>query len=128
MNKDKDKGEVKTVEDKLQDVGQQESPVQPMTPTQDYFTEEIEKTIREMPESEMLRELIALEGTRVWIAILRYNQIRLSHSQGAIFAGDPIKDPTSMLRNQGIMLGLSDMQNAIIILKQEKDDKAAGKE
>jgi len=104
------------------------APVAQMTPTQDYFTKEVETTIREMTEAEMLRELIALEGSRAWFALLKYNQIRLSQSQTAIFSGDPINDPTNMLRNQGIMLGICDLQNAVIILKQEKEEKAAGVE
>lgn len=122
------KENAKTVEEKLMEVGEQEAPVPTITPTQEYFTEELEASMREMSESEMLKELLILEETRAWIAILKYNQIRLVQSQGAIFAGDPIKDPTNMLRNQGVMLGLSDMQNAIIILKKERADKAAGKE
>ena len=100
------------------------SSVPQMTPTQDYFTQEVDTLIREMPEKEMLRELLVLEGTRSWIAILKYNQIRLSQSQTAIFSGDPIKEPTNMIRNQGIMLGISDLQNAVIMLKQERAEEA----
>jgi hypothetical protein len=92
-------------------------------PTQNYFSQDIEKMISEMSEKEMFRELINLEETRAWIAILKYNQIRLQQSQSAIFAGDPIKDPSSMLRNQGVMLGLSDLQNAVILLKQDRDNQ-----
>lgn len=93
--------------------------------TREYFTKEIEGAIREMSEEEMLRELIGIEGTRAWTAILKYNQIRLGHCQSAVFSGDPFKEPTSIARNQGIMLGLSDLQNAIILLKTEQREKAA---
>lgn len=124
----KTKGEAKPVEEVLKEVAEsrQDVPVQPQTSTQEYFTEEIETAIREMTEGEMLRELVNLEGTRAWFAILKYNQVRLQQSQAAVFSGDPIKDPTSMLRSQGVMLGLSDLQNAVIILKQEREKKAAG--
>ncbi len=84
-----------------------------------YFTPEVNRIMHEMSEEEMLQELTNLEGTRVWYAILKYNQIRLGYSQSALFAGDPFKEPTNMARNQGIMLGVSDLQNAIIILKKE---------
>lgn len=72
--------------------------------------------MNEMSIKEMFSVLKDLVGTRAWIAILKYNQQRLSISQNALFSGDPVKDPTNMARNQGIMLGLSDMQNAVISL------------
>lgn len=78
-----------------------------------------------MPQEEMFRELVALEGSRLWIAILKYTQIRLHISQGAIMSADPHKDPTLIARHQGIMLGLSDLQNAVIMLKAEQDEKIA---
>ena len=93
----------------------------------EYFTKEIEEAIRSMSEQEMFNQLISLEGTPLWIALLKYNQIRLSHCQSAIFSGDPFKEPTSLARNQGIMLGLSDLQNAVIMLKHEKQQEAAEK-
>lgn len=96
---------------------------QPSFQSRDYFTKEIDELIRSMSEKEMLSELEALEGTRSWIAILKYNQIRLGHSQSFLFSGDPFKDPTNMARNQGILLGISDLQNAVIILKQEKKQR-----
>lgn len=99
-----------------------------MAPTKDYFTSDVESSIRDMSEVEMFRELLNFEGTKAWVALLKYNQIRLSQSQAAIFSGDPIKDPSNMLRNQGIMLGLCDLQNAVIMLRQEKLEEAEGAE
>lgn len=95
-----------------------------IAPTQSYFTKDIEDAMRGMSDVEMFRELLVLEGTRAWIAILKYNQSRLIVSQSAIFAGDPISDPSNMLRHQGIMLGVSDLQNAVIMLKTEKIQQA----
>lgn len=106
----------------------QSGPGQSSNVTADYFTAEIEEMIAGMPEEEMIRELESLEQKRAWIAILKYNQIRLRHSQSAVFTGDPFKEPTVLARNQGVMLGLCDLQNAIIILKQEKAEAAREKE
>ena len=118
MKKKKTKAE--TPEETLEQEAEATEEVFQQTPTQDYFNKDIETAMAEMSEKEMLRELVNLEETRAWIAILKYNQIRLQQSQAAIFSGDPIKDPSNILRNQGVMLGLSDLQNAIILLKQER--------
>jgi len=88
---------------------------------QEYFTAEVQNKMSAMKDNEMLELLSQLEDSPFWIAILRYNQSRLSQSQSAIFIGDPVKDPTSISRHQGIMLGLSDMQNAVIMLVQQRD-------
>lgn len=86
---------------------------------QDYFVDtNIEERMATMSDEEMIKNLRNLEETEFWVAILRYNQQRLSQSQSAIFTADPVKDPTQIARHQGIMLGLSDMQNAVIMLVQ----------
>jgi len=91
---------------------------------QQYFTAEIEDKIRNLSEEDMYKTLSNLEQSEFWIAILKYNQIRLSMSQSALFAGDPVKEPTMMTRQQGIMLGLSDLQNAVITIVQNKEQAA----
>lgn len=91
---------------------------------QEYFTVEIENKIREMSDTQMQQSLASLEQSEFWIAILRYNQMRLQMSQSALFQGDPVKEPTMMTRQQGIMLGISDLQNAVISLVQDREDKA----
>lgn len=101
---------------------------QPVQPTRSYFTKDVNEAIASMSEEEMLRELATLESTRAWIAILKYNQVRLQHSQTAVLSGDPFREPTNMARNQGVMLGLCDLQNAVILLKWEREEAAAQKE
>lgn len=90
-----------------------------------YFTEDMHKTIREMSDEKMFELLLALEQTETWLALVRYNQIRSSYSQSSILSSDPITQATLISRNQGIMLGLADLQNAIIMLRQGKDTEAA---
>jgi hypothetical protein len=65
-----------------------------------------------------------MEQSEYWIALMRYNQIRSSYTQSAILSADPVKEPTMIARNQGIMMGLADLQNAIIMLWQEKQKAA----
>lgn len=87
----------------------------------------------EMSDEKMVQLLRNLEETEYWGAILRYTQIRLSQSQQAVLSGDPFKDPTVIARNQGVMLGLSDLQNAVIQLitpdpEAEEEEKKAKKD
>ena len=89
---------------------------------QDYFTAEVNDKIRNLSETDMLQQIRNLEQSDYWIAILKYNQIRISISQSALFTGDPIKDPAGMTRQQGLMLGLSDLQNAVITLVQNNEE------
>lgn len=96
---------------------------QPIEPVRSYFTNEINERIASMTNDEMLELLKELENTNMWIAILRYTQQRLQHTQGSLYSADPFKDPTNLARTQGMMLGLSDLQNAVIILVTQKDEE-----
>jgi hypothetical protein len=88
-----------------------------------YFTKDLQKTINEMTDSEMNAALLELEGTNYWVAILRYFQQRMIMAQNALITIDPIKEATKMCRNQGTMMGLSDLQSTVITLKEESDRK-----
>lgn len=81
-----------------------------------YFTPEIHNRMTEMSDGEMEDLLRDFESSVHWIAFLKYVQRRLSVSQGAINIADPVKDPTTIARHQGIMMGLLDPQNAVITL------------
>ena len=85
-----------------------------------YFTKEINDQVNNMSDEDMFKLLYQIEQSEYWIAMLRYNQIRSSYTQSVVLSADPVKDPTLIARNQGIMLGLADLQNAIIIMWQEK--------
>lgn len=93
---------------------------QPVASVREYFTDAINEQINEMSIKEMADILKNLPSSRIWIAILKYNQERLLFSQSILFSADPFKDPTNMARQQGVMLGLSDLQNAVIELNTEK--------
>lgn len=81
-----------------------------------YFTEEIDSKISGMTNEEMTNLLKSLINLPEWIAILKYNQGRLRFAQDFLFTADPAKDPTNIARNQGVMMGISDLQNAVISL------------
>lgn len=93
-----------------------------MDDTKVYFTKDVNEAMAAMSEEEMYTQLLALESTPMWFAILKYNQARLHQSQAALFTGDPVADPSSMRLNQGVMLGLCDLQNAVILLKQQMQE------
>ena len=88
-----------------------------------YFNEEIQTKIREMSSDEMNSLLLDLESTQSWIAILKYLQERMISAQNGLLTIDAVKEAGKIAQLQGVMAGLSDLQNAVIYLK----DKAEGK-
>jgi hypothetical protein len=86
---------------------------------ENYFTKEIQERINEMTESEMNSLLTELAGTQYWTAIMRYNQKRMAMAQNGLYTLDPIAKATEVCRSQGLLMGLSDLQSAIILLVQE---------
>ena len=95
---------------------------QPVSSVRSYFTEDINKRISEMTIPQMFAILKDVPDSETWIAILKYNQERMLFSQSTLFSADPFKDQTLIARQQGIMLGMSDLQNAIINLVTPEDD------
>lgn len=95
---------------------------QPVSPVRNYFSDDIMRGIASMSDREMVSILKELPSSQFWIAILKYNQQRLAVSQNALFVGDPHANPTAMARNQGILLGISDLQNAVISLISMSSD------
>lgn len=91
-----------------------------------YFNAGRNEEVASLKQDQMYHLLTELEGTPYWIAILKYVQQRLLIAQSTINVLDPVKDPTGIARNQGAMIGLVDIQNAVIQLIEEK--KSKGKE
>lgn len=93
---------------------------------QSYFTREVNEIIQELTNDKMFALLRQLEQSEYWWAILRYNNLRLLNSQSALNTLDPVVNPSAMSRQQGAMMGLCDLQNAIITMVAA--EKAAAKE
>lgn len=93
-----------------------------------YFTAEFEQRVREMSDADMFQLLYEIEQTPYWVALVRYNQLRSGQIQSGILTADPVREPTQIARNQGIMMGLADLQNAIVMLWQERAMKAKAAE
>jgi len=83
-----------------------------------YFDDDINSRIKGMSDSDMNAALLSLEGTEHWIAILKYLQARSAFCQGVLVTTDPIKEPGKMCQTQGMLLGLSDLQSMVIMLKE----------
>jgi len=95
--------------------------------SKNYFTKEIQDCINEMSSDEMKGLLLDLESTQYWIAILKYSQERTMVVQNALMTIDPIEKATDMCRNQGILMGQSDLQQMVILLKERADKNAPEK-
>lgn len=86
-----------------------------------YFTRELQGQINEMSSDQMNALLLELEGTAFWIAILKYLQQRMTIAQNGLITTDPIVKATEMCRIQGNMMGLSDLQSMVIVLKEQSE-------
>ena len=84
---------------------------------QNYFTDEIREQINGMSSADMKDILKGLEGTPIWIAILKYTQERIGTVQGSFLSLDPVKEPTKIARYQGAITGMLDLQDAVLNLK-----------
>ena len=78
-----------------------------------FFTQEILDAMKSMSQSEMFSLLKDLQSTNHWIAILKYNYDRRANAHAMLATIDPIKEPTSMARTQGILSGLSDLEEIV---------------
>ena len=85
----------------------------------EYFTDDIRGEINEMTNDEMRNYLRDLEGTKAWIAILKYTQDRIANIQGYFLSMDPVKEPSKISQYQGVVTGLLDLQDAVLNLKFE---------
>lgn len=96
----------------------------------DYFTKDVEERMNSLSEAEMFELLKDFINQPHWFALLRYTQERLRMAQNSIISTNPYQDPHAISVSQGIMLGLSDVQNAVIYLntKKDKEDEAGSEE
>jgi hypothetical protein len=83
-----------------------------------YFDKELVKLMDEMTQQEMEETLKELTDTKYWVAISRYVQDRLMVANGSLAVIDPMKEPTSIARAQGIMSGLMDLQDMTNKIKE----------
>jgi hypothetical protein len=87
-----------------------------MNKEKDYKSNYVEDVISliDMKEDEMRSLLIELYNTPFWDAIKRYNKVRGAIIISSLMTLDPFKYPTNVAQNQGILIGVKDMQDYII--------------
>ena len=82
-----------------------------------------------MTNDVMFALLRQLEGSEYWIPLLRYNNLRLLNAQSAINSMDPMTQGSTMRLQQGCMMGIVDLQNAIItMVEAEKEAEREARE
>lgn len=87
---------------------------------EEFFNKNFGEAIEEMKNDEMTQVLKELAESREFVAILKYNRMRKQVIQGSLFTMDPIKDPTAMARAQGMLAGMSDLEDAIFHLTKRE--------
>jgi len=85
-------------------------------------------TADQMNEKEMWSLLIELSGTMFWEAIKRFRNIRQIVAESALCAIDPFKNPTLMARNQGIRIGLAELEIQVEAEKEKRERVAREEE
>jgi len=85
--------------------------------------EKNDKLFSEMKEHEMKTLLKELADTRYWQAILRLNRIKDSQALNSLSSIDPFKDPTGLARTQGIRIGMFYIEQEILRLMKESEEK-----
>ena len=94
-----------------------------------YFTKDLQSAMSKMSLAEMNSSLLDLESTRHWVALLKYIAGRQMYTEGVLKSVDPVKEPTQISRAQGILMGLSDIVNNVVVLKmnsKREDSEAEG--
>lgn len=94
-----------------------------------YFTKELRDSMGKMTVAEMNESLLDLESTQYWIALLKYIAGRQVYTEGILKSVDPVKEPTQIARSQGILMGLSDIVNNVVMLQmnsEREDEQAEG--
>jgi hypothetical protein len=126
MAKETKKKPAPVAEEKKEEVTQEQMQQSAAQAIQAYFTREINEEVRDMTNDVMFMKLRNLEQSEYWVAILRYNNLRLLNAQSALNTLDPVTYPSAISKQQGAMMGLVDLQNAII--QMVEGERAAAKE
>jgi hypothetical protein len=109
------KKEIHTVESMMQAVAQA---------VNEYFTPEVNAKMSDMTQDHMFLVLRELEGTEYFTAILKFVQLRLLAAQSALNSLDPVANPTAISRQQGAMMGVTEIQNAVITMVASEREAA----
>lgn len=83
-----------------------------------FFSDDINKAVESMSNEEMNQLLNELEDTNFWVAISKYIQERLIVANRSLQIIDPVQNPATIARTQGIMSGLLDLHNMVKGLKE----------
>jgi hypothetical protein len=87
---------------------------------EEFFNKNFGAAVESMTNEEMSQVLKELAETEFFVAVLKYNRMRKQVIQGSLFTMDPIKDPTSMARAQGMLAGMSDLEDAVFHLTKKQ--------
>ena len=100
----------------------QEVPQAPTSKTSNvrsYFTADINQQIAEMTPKRMEGLLKELVTTPHWIALLKYEQIRMPLLDSILRSTNPTENPHMISWAQGVMAGLCDLENYVIELNSK---------
>lgn len=88
----------------------------------DIFEQGVLEQVKGMKQEEMYALLRELSQGRMWVAVMKYNYDRRANALAMLATIDAHKDPTSISRTQGIISGLSDLEQFIAQLNTKKSE------
>lgn len=97
-----------------------QTPEQPASNVNRYFTKEILAQIAEMSTKEMENVLREMLGTQQFIAMTKYTSMRTPLLDMTLRGTSPTADPHKISWSQGAYAGLSDLETYILDLNAPK--------
>lgn len=85
-----------------------------------------DEQIASMTNDEMMYLLLDLKGSKAWIAYKKYILSRIELIENGLRTLDPNTQGTEMSRNQGIHMGLMDVEGYIISLEEFRKKDYSG--
>jgi hypothetical protein len=92
-----------------------------MLENNNYFNKRRMDAITSMTKDDMWKTLSGLEKSVYWNALLKYMFERSQMVEGSLKTADPVTQLVAICRNQGILLGFSDIIEAIIKIKEANE-------
>lgn len=85
-----------------------------------YYTQDTLNRIAAMTDNEMRNALSDAIDSPMWIALLKYVNLRSNTLLYTMRAADPIKDPVRIARTQGGITGMEDVADAMYQIWESK--------
>ncbi len=85
---------------------------------------ELQEDVKKMNEEQMYNLLIELVDTEYWKAIKKFFDSRALEAEQSLFSLDPIQNPSSIAKVQGLRLGYLSLESSIVQKIEDRKEKS----